>query len=65
MITNHDAWLNNLFNASDKNIKRVHCPAFYQYLPDETYLNNDNKNDNNIISVHLNKNMDLIKYFHT
>jgi hypothetical protein len=59
----HDVWLHNLFMLSDKKIKRVHCPGFYQYQSKEL-LNKYSKEDNQIISVHLEGNMYLINDYH-
>ena len=61
--TNHDVWLHNLFMLSDKRIKRVDCPGFHQYNS-KTLLQKYNKTDNNIISVHLERNMELINDYH-
>jgi hypothetical protein len=61
---NHDVWLHNYFIQSDKKtIKRVDCPAFYQYNAVDL-LKKYSKTDNNIISVHLEGNMDLLNEFH-
>lgn len=60
---NHDVWLHNLFMLSDKRIKRVDCPGFYQYNS-KTLLDKYSKTDNNLISVHLERNMDLIHKYH-
>jgi hypothetical protein len=59
----HDVWLHNLFMLSDKKIKRVDCPGFYQYQSKEL-LNKYSKEDNQIISVHLEGNMNLINEYH-
>jgi len=62
--TNHDVWLHNLFMCSDKRIKRVDCPGFHQYNS-KTLLEKYKKTDNTIISVHLERNLDLIYDYHT
>jgi hypothetical protein len=61
--TNHDVWLHNLFMCSDKRIKRVDCPAFHQYNS-KTLLNTYSKTDNNIISVHLERDLNLLFDYH-
>lgn len=60
---NHDVWLHWLYMLSDKLIKRVHCPAFYQYGA-ENLLKKYNKTDPQLISIHLERNMDLLYKFH-
>lgn len=61
---NHDVWLHRLFKLSDGKIKRVHCPAFHQY--NEQVLHRSfSKEDNQLISIHLNHNMDLLPYYHS
>ncbi len=60
---NHDVWLNTLYTLSDKRIKRVHCPGFHQNNAD-TLLNKFKKTDNQLISIHLSRNMDLLKNYH-
>jgi hypothetical protein len=60
---NHDVWLHHLFLCSDKRIKRVDCPGFHQYNS-KTLLQKYTKEDNNIISVHLEKNLDLMYVYH-
>ena len=60
---NHDVWLHNLFKLSDGKIKRTHCPAFYQYEADNLFKKYA-KNDNNLISIHLNHNMSLLANYH-
>ena len=62
-IANHDKWLQNLFEVSDKNIRRVDCPGFHQYGAEEL-LEKYSKDSNNIISVHLERNMNLLYKFH-
>jgi len=59
----HDVWLHNLFMLSDKKIKRVHCPGFHQYKSKEL-IEKYSKEDNQIISVHLEGNMNLINEYH-
>lgn len=60
----HDLWLNNLYNISDKQkIKRIHCPGFYQYNSNEL-LSKYDISSNCIISIHLEKNMDLLNNYH-
>ncbi len=61
--TNHDVWLHILFMMSDKRIKRVDCPGFHQYNS-KTLLKKYNKNSNNIISIHLEGNMNLLYDYH-
>jgi hypothetical protein len=61
--TNHDVWLHRLFMVSDKRIKRVDCPGFHQYNS-KVLLQKYSKEDNNIISVHLERNLDLINDYH-
>jgi hypothetical protein len=60
---NHDVWLHNLFVCSDKKIKRVHCPGFHQ-TDAQNLLKKYNKTDKTIISVHLERNMNLIYEYH-
>jgi len=60
---NHDVWLHMLFMLSDKRIKRVDCPGFHQYNSKDL-LKKYSKRDNNIISVHLEHNMELIYDYH-
>ena len=61
--TNHDVWLHWLFMMSNKRIKRVDCPGFHQYNSKELFKKYS-KTDNNIISIHLEHNMDLIYEYH-
>jgi hypothetical protein len=61
--TNHDVWLHNLYQCSDKRIKRVDCPGFHQYNA-STLLDKYQKESNNLISVHLEHNMDLLFKYH-
>ena len=61
--TNHDVWLHSLFMKSNKKIKRVDCPAFHQYNSN-ILLNKYSKEDNNIISVHLEGNLSLMQKYH-
>ena len=60
---NHDVWLHNLFMISDKRIKRVDCPGFHQYNSASLYKKYS-KESNHIISVHLERNLDLIYEYH-
>ena len=60
---NHDVWLHNLFMFSDKRIKRVDCPGFHQYNS-SVLLDKYSKEDNNIISVHLEGKLYLIHNYH-
>ena len=60
---NHDVWLHQLFKLSDGKIKRTHCPAFHQYEEFPLHLT-FSKEDNQMISVHLNHNLDLLQYYH-
>ena len=65
ILANHDKWLHNLFESSNKSIKRVDCPGFHQYGSQELlnkYSQSENKN--NIISIHLERKMELLKEFH-
>jgi hypothetical protein len=63
-LGSHDLWLNNLYNCTDKQkIKRIHCPGFYQYGAD-TLLTKYDKSSKHIISVHLERNMNLLKDYH-
>ena len=59
----HDVWLHRLFMFSDKKIKRVDCPGFHQYRS-KTLLQKYKKEDNNIVSVHLEHNLELMYDFH-
>ena len=59
----HDVWLHNLFMLSDKKIKRVDCPGFHQYKSKEL-MQKYSKENNQIISVHLEGNMSLIYECH-
>jgi len=61
--TNHDVWLHYLYMNSDKRIKRVDCPGFHQYNS-KTLLNKYSKESNNIISIHLERNLDLMYDYH-
>jgi len=61
--TNHDVWLHILYLHSDKRIKRVDCPSFHQYNA-KTLLQKYGKESNNIISVHLERNMELMLEYH-
>ena len=61
--TNHDVWLHNLYQNSDKRIKRVDCPGFHQYNSN-TLLDKYSKESNNLISIHLEHNMDLLFKYH-
>jgi hypothetical protein len=61
--TNHDIWLHNLYQRSDKRIKRVDCPGFHQYNS-STLLDKYSKESNNLISIHLEHNMNLLFKYH-
>jgi hypothetical protein len=61
--TNHDVWLHNLYKKSNAHIRRVHCPGFHQFNACELYKQ-FSKEDNNLISVHLNHDMTLISKYH-
>lgn len=61
---NRDEWLHHLFMLSDKSIKRVDCPGFHKYKSDILYKKYPRRNDNRIISVHLEQNMELIDAYH-
>lgn len=60
---NHDVLLHLLYVASSKRIKRVDCPGFHQYGAESLYKKYD-KNNNHLISIHLERNMGLIHYYH-
>ena len=60
---NHDVWLHQLFNLSNGRIKRTHCPGFHQYDENNLYKKYS-IDDNKLISVHLNRNMDLLTNYH-
>lgn len=60
---NHDVWLHMLYFKSDKRIKRVDCPGFHQYNS-KTLLQKYSKESNNIISVHLERDLSLIRDYH-
>jgi len=62
-LANHDKWLQNLFEKSDKSIKRVDCPGFHQYGAREL-LEKYSTHSNNLVSIHLERNMDLLYEFH-
>jgi len=62
-FANHDVWLHYLFLESDKSIKRVDCPGFHQYNA-TALLNKYSLDSNKIVSVNLEKNMDLVNNFH-
>jgi hypothetical protein len=61
---NHDVWLTNLFRLSNGMIKRVHCPGFHQYLNEDILNEKNPKENNNLVSIHLNRNMSLLSRFH-
>tara|TARA_R110000868_G_scaffold1265_1_gene9902 strand:+ start:49 stop:693 length:645 start_codon:yes stop_codon:yes gene_type:complete len=54
-ISNHDVWLHDLYLKSNI-IKRVHCPGFHQY-PSMI------KSTDDLISIHLNHDMSLLKNY--
>lgn len=60
---NHDVWLHNLFKKSNGIIKRTHCPGFHQYNETNLYIK-FSKENNNLISIHLNHNMSLLLNYH-
>ena len=60
---NHDVWLHNLFLKSDGSIKRVHCPGFHQYGAEYLFQKYSNET-NNLISIHLNRDMSLLDKYH-
>ena len=63
-FTNHDVWLRNIFLSSEKrDIKRVHCPGFYQYGEDKL-IKKYSKDSNELISIHLNGKMDYLNKYH-
>ena len=51
---NHDIWLHELYNISNRIIKRTHCPGFHQYDSEILYKKHS-KDNNNLISLHLNR----------
>jgi len=59
---NHDVWLHNLFKLSNGKIKRTHCAGFHQYEGDTLYKKYS-KDDNKLISIHLNHDMSLLKNY--
>ena len=62
----HDYWLHKLYTLSDSSncvIKRVHCPGFHQYNADKLHEKHS-KEDNNLISLHLNHDMSLLSKYH-
>lgn len=61
--TNHDVWLHILYMNSDRRIKRVDCPGFHQYNAKTLYKTYP-KNSNNLISIHLERNMELMHVYH-
>ena len=67
---NSDVWLHKLFELSDKTIRRVHCPGFHQYGPGpniyngDYFLNPSSREDNSVISIHLNGKVSLLKDYH-
>ena len=61
--SNHDTWLNDLYKRSDGRIKRVHGPGFHQYGAEYLYKN-FSLEDNNLISIHLNHDMELLSNYH-
>lgn len=62
-ISNHDVFLHNLYKQSGKKIKRVDCPGFHQYGSNEL-IKNYPISSNHLISVHLERNMELLQKFH-
>jgi hypothetical protein len=60
---NHDVWLHDLYKLSNRIIKRTHCPGFHQYNSDILYKTHSLKN-NNLISLHLNRDMNLLLKYH-
>ena len=60
---NHDVWLHMLYCKSVKRIKRADCPGFHQYNS-KTLLQKYSKESNNIISVHLERDLSLIYDYH-
>ena len=69
--TNSDVWLHRLFELSDKTIRRTHCPGFHQYgygpniYSGDYFLKPSSREDNSVISIHLNGKASLIKDYHT
>jgi len=62
-VTNHDVFLHNLYKQSGKKIKRVDCPGFHQYGSNEL-IKSHPTSSNQLISVHLERNMELLQKFH-
>ena len=60
---NHDVWLHMLYRLSNGRNKRAHCPGFHQYNENTLYIKYAN-NDNNLVSVHLNRDMSLLSKYH-
>ena len=65
-ICNHDVWLHNIFlSVGKKLIKRIHCCGFHQY---HTHVLSENElkkiPKNLLISIHLNRQLDLLSKFH-
>jgi hypothetical protein len=60
---NHDVWLYYHImmydNQKNKSIKRIHCPGFHQYGEKEL-IKKYSKDSNQLISIHLNGNMDML-----
>ena len=61
--TNHDVWLHHLYLNSDKRIKRVDCPGFHQYNSKDL-LKKYSKYDHQLISVHLERDLNLMNDYH-
>ena len=61
---NHDVWLHDLFNSSDKKqIKRIHCPGFHQYGNNEM-IQKYPKDSKQLISIHFNHELHNMIRFH-
>jgi hypothetical protein len=60
---NHDVWLHKLYMLSNHSIKRVDCPGFHQFNA-SVLCKKYSRADNRIISVHLERNLDLLEIFH-
>lgn len=62
-FNNHDVWIHNLYLKTNKKIKRIHCPGFHQYqVP--LLLSQTNIMHGSLISLHLEKHMELMEQIH-
>ncbi len=66
MCCNHDVWLHKLYLLSDqKSIKRVHCDGFHQFeLENVSEEKLKLLPKHSLISVHLNRNLNMLYKFH-